>query len=212
MREAVIHLTDDELERLGFGDLVGHVREAGVREIEMLEDDGYTCVPQVDVATPLDHDLLDGLECVTEWELLDEHQEGYRYLLDLTATGLSPELSNAYDELLGQSEPTVTDDGLLVGFVGAQDAIRRVLRYYHDSGASPDLRRLAEYRGDRESSTALTDRQREVLSTALNLGFYEVPREASTDDVAEELDLNAATVSEHLQRAERNLLTKQLKI
>lgn len=211
MREAVIHLTDEELERLGFGDLVGHIRDAGVRGIEMLDDEGYTCVPQVDVATPLDHDLLDGLDCVTDWELLAEHPDGYRYLLDLTATGLSEDLSNAYDELLGQSQPTVTDDGLLVTFVGAQDAIRRVLRHYYDGGASPDLRRLAEYRGDRESTTALTERQREVLLTALNLGFYEVPREASTDDVAEELGLNPATVSEHLQRAERNLLTKQLK-
>lgn len=211
MREAVIHLTDEELERLGFGELVGHLREAGPRSIEMLDDEGYTCVPQVEVAEELDHDLLDRLECVTDWELLAEGPDGYRYLLDLTATGLSPELGEAYDRLLGDSDPTVAADGLYLSFVGAQEAIRQVLRYYHDAGASPDLRRLARYRGDGASTSALTDRQYEVLSTALDLGFYEVPREASIDDVATALELNPSTISEHLQRAERNLLTKQLK-
>jgi predicted DNA binding protein len=49
-----------------------------------------------------------------------------------------------------------------------------------------------------------------VLETAYDLGFYEVPRQASTEDVAGELDIDPATASEHLQRAERNLLTSQL--
>jgi predicted DNA binding protein len=42
------------------------------------------------------------------------------------------------------------------------------------------------------------------------LGFYTVPREATIDEVAAEMDLDGATVSEHLQRAERNILSQQL--
>jgi len=39
---------------------------------------------------------------------------------------------------------------------------------------------------------------------------YEVPRGASTDDVAEAVGLDPSTVAEHLQRAERNLLGQLL--
>lgn len=38
------------------------------------------------------------------------------------------------------------------------------------------------------------------------MGFYEVPKEASADDIAAELNLDPSTVNEHLQRAERNFL------
>lgn len=51
-------------------------------------------------------------------------------------------------------------------------------------------------------SAVLTDRQREVLDVALELGYYEVPRRATHGDVAERLGLSTATVGEHLQKIE----------
>lgn len=51
-----------------------------------------------------------------------------------------------------------------------------------------------------------TERQREVLSTALDLGYYATPREATLTDVADELDVSKATCSEILHRVEGNVL------
>lgn len=210
MREAIITLSDSELEAVGFGGLVSLVRDAGVREIQMLEDEGYTCVPQVEVEERLDEDALETFECVDRWELVTEKSNTYVYLFELTAMGLPPEIDDDFDELIGTCSPTVSDRGMLLSFVGSQEAIRNVLRHYEDAGTAPALRKLAEYEGDRNSLDALTDRQFEVIQTAYEMGFYEIPRDASTEDIAAALDLNTATVSEHLQRAERNLLTQQL--
>ncbi|WP_058366564.1 helix-turn-helix domain-containing protein [Haloparvum sedimenti] len=55
--------------------------------------------------------------------------------------------------------------------------------------------------------TRLTDRQFEVLVTALEAGYYEWPRECSGEDVAEELRVSSATFAEHIRAAERKLLT-----
>jgi predicted DNA binding protein len=46
----------------------------------------------------------------------------------------------------------------------------------------------------------LTDRQREVISVAAELGYFEVPREATLSDVADEVGLEKSTVGEHLRR------------
>lgn len=54
--------------------------------------------------------------------------------------------------------------------------------------------------------THLTDRQFEVLVTALEAGYYEWPRERSGEAVAEELGISSATFAEHLRVAERKLL------
>lgn len=57
---------------------------------------------------------------------------------------------------------------------------------------------------------ALTERQREVLSTAHKLGYFEHPREVSAATVADELGIVASTFSEHLAAAQRNLLGELL--
>jgi predicted DNA binding protein len=56
---------------------------------------------------------------------------------------------------------------------------------------------------------SLTSRWRSVSEIAYDLGFYEVPRQATVQNIAAQLDLDSATVSEHLQRAERNLLRQE---
>ena len=210
MREAIVTLSDAELEAMGFEGLVALLRKAGIRDVELLEDHGTTCVPQIEVADRLDPAALDRLECVDDWELVAETATGYRYLLELRAAGLPEDATEAHDALLGNCETTVTDRGVLVSLVGSQDAIREMLRNYEAAGAVPDLCKLGEYDGEANPLEALTDRQREVIETAYEMGFYEVPRQASTVEIAGELGLEDATVSEHLQRAERNLLTAQL--
>jgi hypothetical protein len=71
-----------------------------------------------------------------------------------------------------------------------------------------------EYTGEPLSSghlsevlvTKLSDKQLEVLETAYSMGYFDVPRRATTDDVAAELDIAPSTLSERLRVAQRNLL------
>lgn len=58
-----------------------------------------------------------------------------------------------------------------------------------------------------EALPELTGRQREVLSLAVERGYYELPRETTTERLADELDINRRTVEDHLRRAERKLIT-----
>jgi hypothetical protein len=52
----------------------------------------------------------------------------------------------------------------------------------------------------------LTDRQREVLTTAYRMGYFEYPREANASEVADALDISLATFTEHLAAAQGKLL------
>ena len=59
--------------------------------------------------------------------------------------------------------------------------------------------------------TRLTDRQRTAVAEALELGYYDVPRTASHEDVADALDCAPSTASEHLRKAESRLLREALR-
>ncbi|MFT4891461.1 MAG: putative DNA binding protein [Halobacteriales archaeon] len=52
----------------------------------------------------------------------------------------------------------------------------------------------------------LSDRQRDVVETAVELGYYDVPRSASQEDIAAELDCAASTIAEHLRKSEARIL------
>jgi hypothetical protein len=54
--------------------------------------------------------------------------------------------------------------------------------------------------------TRLSRRQREAVEAAVELGYYEVPREAGHSEVAEALDCAPSTAAEHLRKAESTLV------
>jgi DNA-binding CsgD family transcriptional regulator len=54
----------------------------------------------------------------------------------------------------------------------------------------------------------LTDRQQQVLRTAIERGYYDVPRDVTYEDIARDLDCSASTVGQHLRRIEARILSK----
>ncbi|WP_436925719.1 helix-turn-helix domain-containing protein [Halosimplex amylolyticum] len=210
MREAEITISESEYEAMGIGELVSLCREAGQREFEELACHGNGAVVQVEVETRLDEGRLDDLEYVDQWERVTDTEGAYLYVIGFTAPDLSADITEYAEDLVGTCDPDVDEDGTTLSLVGSQEAIRGSIGEYVDSGVSPDLRKLGEYDGPTRPMEQLTDRQREILRVAFEEGYYEVPREASTEDVAAEVGVDPSTVAEHLQRAERNLLTQFL--
>lgn len=53
----------------------------------------------------------------------------------------------------------------------------------------------------------LTKRQRIVLGTAIELGYYDEPRNVTYEDISRELDCSASAVGQHLRRAEETVMS-----
>ncbi|WP_076430738.1 helix-turn-helix domain-containing protein [Haladaptatus litoreus] len=73
-------------------------------------------------------------------------------------------------------------------------------------------REIAAVPGDRPlltPETAISDlspRQQEALVTAHEMGYYRIPRETTTAEIAAEMDIDRRTLEEHLRRAENKLV------
>jgi predicted DNA binding protein len=80
-------------------------------------------------------------------------------------------------------------------------------------GIAPSLELVAQRQHQRQEQTTaelsdqirteLTDRQLEVLQTALSAGYFEWPREHDGEAVATRLDITQPTFNKHLRFAER---------
>ncbi len=63
--------------------------------------------------------------------------------------------------------------------------------------------------GDQLNSSplqALTGKQREVISRAFRLGYYDMPRKISSTKIAVKLGMNQSTFTEHRRKAEHRIM------
>lgn len=210
MREAIVSLTDEELETLGLGELVSVCEQAGLAGFEEIACFANGAIVEIELEQALAPDRLTSLDAVDNWELVAEKDETVLYLVEFTAPNLPDNLAEEGEDLVGSCNPTVEGDGATMSLVGSQETIRSIMEAYEQSGLRPELHKLAEYDGRSAPLDALTDRQIEVLETAYQMGFYDVPRDVSAEAVADELGVDSSTVVETIQRAERNLLATHL--
>jgi len=70
--------------------------------------------------------------------------------------------------------------------------------------------RRAIRHGGINADDGLTSRQREILSLAWNLGYFDIPARTGLEKLAELTGLSRNTVSQHLRRGMRRILRESL--
>jgi len=119
---------------------------------------------------------------------------------------------NAYVDKSGSIiKASATPDGWLLRIRFADreqfDTFRENLS---DQGYSYRLLELRDPDQPRVSISGLTERQRETLVAAWQNGYFNIPRDISSTELAEELDISHQTLSELLRRGMEKIIKSQL--
>lgn len=92
------------------------------------------------------------------------------------------------------------------------ETLKEFQEYFREQEYSLELDRLYDGTAPKEREYDVTQPQREALVTALEMGYFEVPRNAKIDDLARELDISSNAVSQRLRRASANLTRNVLTV
>jgi len=60
--------------------------------------------------------------------------------------------------------------------------------------------------GWQELLSSFPSRQREILNVAFERGYYDIPRETTLEEIADEIGITKTTASNHLRKAERRVI------
>lgn len=113
-------------------------------------------------------------------------------------------------------------DGTLLEAVGSDDVWSISLRfasrdrltdlesYFETTASEFSLRRITTNEPPDTAASEMTPSQRELLETALEAGYFEVPRGVTTSELADELGISDSAVSQQLRRAMANVLRETL--
>jgi predicted DNA binding protein len=104
-------------------------------------------------------------------------------------------------------KPIIYRDGTMSArVVGDAEPLQRALDAAPD-GVEVQIDEISQLQGHASDPVVqLSDRQREAVAVALELGYYNQPRGATHEDVAAELNCAPSTVSDHLQKAEATIV------
>lgn len=168
--------------------IVGDIKEG--REDYLAAIESVSTIKEYDT-TPVD----DRSFYVYVREAADEHARRFRELLADTDLLVVPPIEYG------------TGGEMVFEVAGESEELQSIVAGLPEH-LSISVNRLGEYDAYRESQvTALTDRQKEVLETARERGYYEIPRQTSVREIADELDCSKSTVANHLRKAEARLVT-----
>lgn len=205
MRQATVSFDDGIFEALE----LEVFQNAGLHDVEMLSCDGKSGTVRVHVEDEVDGQRLEETPTIEWWEKVATDRPEHVYLFEGNA-GATETPAVDGEQFARTEQIRLTADGATLTWVGSQEELRTMLSEADARGLGATLEQLCDYRVRGSPFESLTDRQREVLQVAFERGYYDVPRRASTAELAAELDLDDSTVSEHLQRAERNIVAAVL--
>ncbi|NLV14160.1 helix-turn-helix domain-containing protein [Haloarcula argentinensis] len=152
---------------------------------------------------------------VQEWTRIGTAGDTRRYQA-VPALSFEEQLGDQIDDLDGLEalatadaiikQITVTADGWeQMGWFADRTAFTEFSSFWQQN-AEFSLERLTRDAEPKPPGNGLTDRQLEALRTAYEMGHFEIPRRASLDAVAKELDISASSLSERLRRAQTQLI------
>jgi DNA-binding CsgD family transcriptional regulator len=179
------------------------VRRGPIYELELLDDDTATALCRLYGDAQRGYDVTQANEYIIDVEAA-ETDPGFLYV--------HAELPRDSREVLAFPEkikPVLTmplnfepDGATVATFVGDDAEFADSLSILPDS-VSVELLESGQYDPTVGGVVAgLTGRQQEILDTAVRLGYYESPREATQADIAEVVGVTPATVGEHLRKIE----------
>jgi hypothetical protein len=91
--------------------------------------------------------------------------------------------------------------------IGGEKDVKTVLQHANSWNNIYKILGLASVDTRPESPLSrLTPKQRQALLTAFALGYYDVPRRISSEDLSRHLNADKSTIVEHLRKAERKLI------
>jgi len=146
---------------------------------------------------------------VHDYDVVEVEEDGFHAFVQAE----SPEDGSALLEIAHENALIIdtplefTEDGLKATLVGTHGNLREALGLLPDAldftveNAGPYVP------GGEDLLSPLTDRQLEVFETAVEEGYYDVPRRATHKDIADNLGCAPSTVDEHLRKAESRVVS-----
>ena len=113
------------------------------------------------------------------------------------------------EEIFYETPAYLEGNRLVFSILGEKKALSSFLTSFKKIVGDLIVLQIQDYTyNDEGILSELTDRQKEILIKAKQLGFYEIPRKITTLELAEEFGISKTAILEHLRKAEGKIMMR----
>ena len=118
-------------------------------------------------------------------------------------TGPLPQIMSMFDDVWPTSPSLLNSDELILTLQGNSAGLAKARKQLIELfGDTFKISVNNNFQGQWDTAPGLPRRRKEVLETAIEMGYYNAPRKCRQRDIADAIGLKQGTVAEHLQIAE----------
>jgi predicted DNA binding protein len=202
-------------EKLPLTDVAAVVPNATIEvEVQFVHESSPIIIAQVSSApTQAVEDALDGSDTVGQYTRIGQRGETLHYKITLRDEPGSDREDTAISAFHQLASSNVVIEETRVRPTGWVQ-----LSHFCDRGALSEfssfwvercefsLRRITHSSNLENPQDGMSGCQQEAIQTAYEMGYFDVPRTASQEDIADELGITASSLSERLRRAESKIV------
>ncbi|MGA3060177.1 MAG: helix-turn-helix domain-containing protein [Candidatus Bathyarchaeia archaeon] len=193
-----------------------------IKSLEMLhvlrfDQDEFAAIFKVEIKDPSFNieDLFNNKEMAhgakVELHLLEKEKEGTCiYFMKGKPPHSSPEANSKKLSIYPFMPFSLRDGKVRVTLLGDNDQMKEALEFLEKAGNFKVISLMDAKFLPSSPVSRLTEKQREAIILAFNLGYFDTPRKISSEQLANKLGLANSTLAVHLRRAERRLLAEML--
>ena len=97
-------------------------------------------------------------------------------------------------------------------FFPERSGLAATSEYARENGFALDVARIYGLENFEEAQHDLSERQYHTLTTAVERGYYDIPREMNAQELADDLNISHQALSERFRRAHKSLITNSLRV
>jgi len=185
------------------------IERGDITTVELLGDGTAILLAEAEGDVDRYREILRESPHVYEFSVVESDGWWYSYT-HFEPSGVNREMLRVRYELSLMMEMPIEvepDGSMVVTLVGSPDAFARARdRGLDDDAYDVELLETGSYQPDLDDLyLSLTERQRDVLDAAVDLGYYETPRDVTHEEIARAVGLAPSTVGEHLQKIEAHV-------
>lgn len=186
------------------------VERGKIYRVEMLEDGSGLLLAEARGDVEAYRQILRDSEFVHEFSIVEDEGWWYSY------THFEPnDVNREMLELQYETQLVIempieveADGSFVLTLVGPMAAFRKVTQSDTDA-YDVEVLETGEHAPEvNDLFLSLTERQREVLETAVEQGYYDNPRQSTHEEIAAAVDASPSTVGEHLRKIESRVFAE----
>lgn len=188
------------------------IQRKAIHSIKLLDDGTIAMLGEIEGDLDRYREIMADSEVVRTFAVSGD-ESGYVYSQVETSAQTREMLERRDDgDFIIQMPIEYTEDGgRKVTVIGEEESLLAMSDLFDVGDTDIELVSMGPYAPDAEGVFAdLTDRQAEVLETAIRMGYYETPREATLEEIAGELGIDHGTVGRHIRAIESKVFGKYI--